>query len=199
MEREKYRVRLATQEKGHPMGSIRAGKGSAQAIARARVLLKILLKIDEGWTAPQEAAALEVPERPVCCTKRRYAEGGPEEGLRGLRHDNQVNQPRKAGFASRVPATYPAPSRGDRCPQFGSGTLTWLPVRFPGPTSDRHPRGNGNTGWGRLFGRWKGFQRFGVGSHNHARIDVTRLAAREGDAKGDNQFIIKLLGGEETW
>ena len=46
---------------------IRSGRSSAQAITRAR----ILLKIDEGWTAPQAAVALDVSERTVFVTKRR--------------------------------------------------------------------------------------------------------------------------------
>ena len=46
---------------------IRAGWSSAQAPPRAR----ILIKIDEGWTAPQVATALEVSERTVFRTKRR--------------------------------------------------------------------------------------------------------------------------------
>ena len=36
--------------------------------------------MDEGWTAPQVAAALEVSERTVFRTKRRYAEGGTGRG-----------------------------------------------------------------------------------------------------------------------
>ena len=55
---------------------IRAGRSSAQAITRAR----ILIKIDEGWTAPQVATALDVSERTVFRTKRRYAEEGPGRG-----------------------------------------------------------------------------------------------------------------------
>ena len=69
---------------------IRAGRSSAQAITRAR----ILLKIDEGWTASQVAAALHVSECTVFRTKRRYAEEGLEEVLR---YHNQVNQYRKDG------------------------------------------------------------------------------------------------------
>ncbi len=57
---------------------IRAGRSSAQAITRARVLLKM----DEGWTAPQVPAALDVSERTVFRTKRRYAEEGLDEALR---------------------------------------------------------------------------------------------------------------------
>ncbi len=88
MVQEKYGVRLATQEKGRLRKMIRAGRSSAQAITRAR----ILLKIDEGWPAPQVAAALDVSERTVFRTKRRYAEEGLDEVLR---HHNQVNRPRK--------------------------------------------------------------------------------------------------------
>ena len=44
---------------------LRAGRSSAQAITRAR----ILLKIDEVWTAPQVAVALDVSERTVFGTK----------------------------------------------------------------------------------------------------------------------------------
>ena len=88
MVQEKYGVRLATQEKGRLRKMIRAGRSSAQAITRAR----ILIKIDEGWTAPQVATALDVSERTVFRTKRRYAEEGLDEVLR---HHNQVNRPRK--------------------------------------------------------------------------------------------------------
>ena len=46
------------------------------------------MKIDAGWTA----AALDVSERTVFRTNRRYAEEGLAEALR---HHNQVNRPRK--------------------------------------------------------------------------------------------------------
>ena len=88
MVQEKYGVRLATQEKGWLRKMIRAGRSSAQANSRAR----ILLKIDEGWTALQVAKALDISERTVFRTKRRYAEEGLDEVLR---HHNQVNRPRK--------------------------------------------------------------------------------------------------------
>ena len=51
--------------------------------------------MDEGWTAPQVATALDVSERTVFRTKRRYAEEGLDEALR--RH-NQVNRPRKVDY-----------------------------------------------------------------------------------------------------
>ncbi|CAI8054220.1 hypothetical protein GBAR_LOCUS29619, partial [Geodia barretti] len=67
---------------------IRSGRSSAQAMTRAR----ILLKIDEGWSAPQVAAALDISERTVFRAKRRYAEEGLDEVLR---HHNQVQRHRK--------------------------------------------------------------------------------------------------------
>ena len=67
---------------------IRAGRSSAQAITRAH----ILLKTDQGWTASQVAAALDISERTVFRAKRRYAEEGLDEVLR---HRNQVSRYRK--------------------------------------------------------------------------------------------------------
>ena len=67
---------------------IRAGRSSAQAITRAR----ILLKTDQDWTASQVAAALDISERTVFRAKRRYAEEGVDEVLR---HRNQVSRYRK--------------------------------------------------------------------------------------------------------
>ena len=69
---EKYGVRLTVQERERLERMIRAGRSSAQAAARAR----ILLKTDEGWTAPQVATALDVSERTVFRIKRRYVEEG---------------------------------------------------------------------------------------------------------------------------
>ena len=45
MVQEKYGVQLSTQEKGRLRQMIRAGRSSARAITRAR----ILLKTDQGW------------------------------------------------------------------------------------------------------------------------------------------------------
>ena len=67
---------------------IRSGRSSAQAMTRARILLKIA----EGWSAPQVAAALDISERTVFRAKRRYAEEGLDEVLR---HRNQVQRHRK--------------------------------------------------------------------------------------------------------
>ena len=78
MAREKFAVRLATEERDQLEQMVRADRGSVQAITRAR----ILLKTDEGWTAAQVAAALDTSEPTVFRTKRRYAEDGLDETLR---------------------------------------------------------------------------------------------------------------------
>ena len=67
---------------------IQSGRSSAQAITRAR----ILLKIDEGWNAAQVAAAQDVSQRTVFRAKRQYAEQGLDEVPR---RRNQVNRYRK--------------------------------------------------------------------------------------------------------
>ena len=88
MVREVYGVQLSAQEKVRLRKMIRAGKSSTEAITRAR----ILLKTDEGWTAPRVAEALDVSERTVRRAKRRYVEEGLEEVLR---HHNSPNPYRK--------------------------------------------------------------------------------------------------------
>ena len=88
MVQEKYGVRLTEQERGRLRKMIRAGRNSAQAITRAR----IMLRTDEGWTASRVAEALDVSERTVRRAKRRYVEKGLEEVLR---HHNSPNPYRK--------------------------------------------------------------------------------------------------------
>ena len=51
MVREKFAVRLVPEERDRLEHMVRAGKGSARVINRARVLLKT----DEGWSAPRVA------------------------------------------------------------------------------------------------------------------------------------------------
>ena len=88
MVQEKYEVQLSSQEREQLRRMIRSGRSSAQAITRVR----ILLKIDEDWTAARVAAALDVSERTVLRAKRRCAEEGLDEVLR---RRNQVNRYRK--------------------------------------------------------------------------------------------------------
>ena len=78
MVREKYGVGLTPEQRNQLQHLICAGKGSARVIIRAR----ILLKTDEGWTAPQVAEALDVAEGTVFRIKRRFAEAGLEGVLK---------------------------------------------------------------------------------------------------------------------
>ena len=78
MVREKYAVRLTSEERDQLERLIRAGRISARITARAR----ILLKTGEGWNAPRVAQALDVSENTVLRTKQRFAEGGLEGVLK---------------------------------------------------------------------------------------------------------------------
>ena len=85
---EQYAVRLTPDEREELSRLIRSGKSSARIIARARTLLKVA----EGWNAPQVAAALDISKGTVYRAKRRYA----EEGLDGVLQDRvQANRFRK--------------------------------------------------------------------------------------------------------
>ena len=79
MVREKYGVRLTAEQRNQLQHLVRAGKGTARVTVRAR----ILLKTEEGWSAPQVAQALDVAEGTVFRIKRRFA----EEGLEGVLQD----------------------------------------------------------------------------------------------------------------
>ena len=57
MVREKFAVRLTSEERDQLEHMIRAGKSPARSVTRAR----ILLKTGEGWPAPKVAQALECP------------------------------------------------------------------------------------------------------------------------------------------
>ena len=81
MVQEVYGVHLSVQEKGRLKKMIRSGRSSAQAVTRAR----ILLKTDEGWTTSRVAAAFDVSVRTVRRAKRRYLE---EALVEVLRHHN---------------------------------------------------------------------------------------------------------------
>ena len=75
---EKFAVRLSPEERDQLEHMVRAGKSSARVTTRAR----ILLKTDEGWSAPRVAQALDVSEGTVFRLKRRYAEDGLEGALK---------------------------------------------------------------------------------------------------------------------
>ena len=88
MVREKYGVRL--RRSSGTSSSIWFLRGKAQPGGRSRA--RILLKTDEGWSAPQVAQALDVAEGTVFRIKRRFA----EEGLEGVLQDRpQAHRYRK--------------------------------------------------------------------------------------------------------
>ena len=88
MAQEKFEVRLSREDRSQLERLIRRGQRSARVINRAR----ILLKVDEGWSASQVATALDTSPRTVFCNKRSYV----EEGLDDVLHDHpQDNQYRK--------------------------------------------------------------------------------------------------------
>ena len=78
MVRERFAVRLTPEERDELEHMVRAGKSSARATTRAR----ILLKTDEGWAAPRVAQALDVCQGTVFRVKRRFAEDGLEGALK---------------------------------------------------------------------------------------------------------------------
>ena len=79
MVRDKYAVRLATEQREELQHLIRVGKSSAWVTARAR----ILLKSDDGWASPQVAEALDVALGTVYRIKQRFT----QEGLAGSHRD----------------------------------------------------------------------------------------------------------------
>ena len=88
MVRDKYAVRLALEQREELQHLIRVGKRPARVTARAR----ILLKSDDGWTAPQVAEALDVALSTVYRVKQRFT----GEGLAGVLKDRpQANRRRK--------------------------------------------------------------------------------------------------------
>ena len=88
MVRDKYAVRLATEQREELQHLIRVGKSSPRVTARAR----ILLQSDDGWAAPQVAEALAVALGTVYRIKQRFT----QEGLAGSLWDRrQANRHRK--------------------------------------------------------------------------------------------------------
>ena len=78
MVRENFAVWLTPAERDQLERMVRAGRSSARVKTRAR----ILLKTDEGWSAPRVAQALDVCEDTVFRLKRRFAEDGLAGRLR---------------------------------------------------------------------------------------------------------------------
>ena len=118
MVREKFAVRLTPEQRDQLEHMVRAGKSSARVATRAR----ILLKIDEGWSAPRVAQALDVSEGTVFRLKRRFAEDGLEGTLkdrvqahryRKLDHLEEAHPVSSTGQALIALACSPAPEGHD--------------------------------------------------------------------------------------
>ena len=105
MVRERYGVRLTTEQREKLEHLVRAGKSPARVAARAR----ILLKTDVGWPAPRVAQALDVSEGTVYRIKRRFAEAGLE-GV--LRDRPQAHRYRKLDYRGKPTSSrWPAAQR----------------------------------------------------------------------------------------
>ena len=76
MVREKYGVRLTPEQRNRLQHLVRAGKESARVTIRAR----ILLKTDEGWSAPRVAQALDMAEGTVFRFVVSPGRSGPVSG-----------------------------------------------------------------------------------------------------------------------
>ena len=110
MVREKFAVRLTPEERDQLEHMVRAGKSSARVTARAR----ILLKTDEGWSAPRVAQALNVCEGTVFRLKRRFAEDGLEGALKDRVQARRYRKLDEGGEAHLIAlACSPAPEGDD--------------------------------------------------------------------------------------
>ena len=108
MVRGKYGVRLTSKQRNELQHLVRAGKGSARVIIRAR----ILLKTDEGWSAPRVAEALEVAEGTVFRVKRRFAEGGLDGVLKDLPQAHRYRKLDDRGEAHLIALACSEPPEG---------------------------------------------------------------------------------------
>ena len=110
MDRDKYAVRLATEQREELQHLIRVEKSSARVTARAR----ILLKSDDGWASPQVAEALDVAKGTVYRIKRQFVEDGLEGGPMGAHPSLPVPKVGRPGEAHLVAlACSPAPEGHD--------------------------------------------------------------------------------------
>ena len=108
MVRGKYGVRLTSKQRNELQHLVRARKGSARVIIRAR----ILLKTDEGWSAPRVAEALEVAEGTVFRVKRRFAEGGLDGVLKDLPQAHRYRKLDDRGEAHLIALACSEPPEG---------------------------------------------------------------------------------------
>ncbi len=88
MGRERYVIRLESEERDQLERLVRAGRSPARKIVRAR----ILLKADDGWALGRIIEALDISAGTVRRTKRRYLEGSLK---RALNEEPRPGQPAK--------------------------------------------------------------------------------------------------------
>ena len=125
MVREKYGVRLEPEQRDRLEHLVRAGKSSARVTTRAR----ILLKTDDGWSAPQVAQALDVVEGTVYRIKRRFAEAGVEGVLRDRTQAHRYRKLDDRGEAHLIaPRSWPGAGFGLQPSARGSCPLDPAPV-----------------------------------------------------------------------
>ena len=110
MVREKFAVRLTPEERDQLEHMVRAGRSSTRVTTRAR----ILLKTDEGWSAPRVAEALDVSQGTVFRMKRRFAEEGLEAALKDRVQAHRYRKLDERGEAHLIAlACSPAPEGHD--------------------------------------------------------------------------------------
>ena len=110
MVREKFGVRLTPEQRNQLEHLVRAGKSSARVTTRAR----ILLKTDDGWSAPQVAEALDMALGTVYRIKRPFAEAGLEGVLQDRPQAHRYRKLDDRGEAHLIAlACSPAPEGHD--------------------------------------------------------------------------------------
>ena len=133
--REKFAVRLTPEERNQLEHMVRAGRSSA----RVTTLARILLKTDEGWSAPRVAQALDVSEGTVFRLKRRFAEDGLEAALKDRVQARRYRKLDDRGEAHLIAlACSPAPQGHDHWTLrllAGTGWWSWG-WRHPCPTRE---------------------------------------------------------------
>ena len=79
---KKYVVRLSGEERGHLADLLRGGKGAAQLLTKARILLKAdVWEAGEGWSDSRICEALDTSIATIERTRRQLVEEGFEAVL----------------------------------------------------------------------------------------------------------------------
>ena len=91
---KKYVVDLSGDERERPEAMVRSGKGSAQILTRARILLKAdVSEAGDGWSDSAISAALDTSVNNVARTRQQLVEEGLEATL--TRKYNPNSAPRR--------------------------------------------------------------------------------------------------------